>query len=137
DLNAWPLSVCSGPLGAKVVKPAVGICHPAPVDLAASASVLVDFFCFPSRKIVSTSDGLRSGDIRVYPVPTSGLLQVVVSDYTIGAPLSWRVCDPLGRIMQAGALTHPFVDLSALPAGLYLLHVEGPHHHWVKPVMKQ
>jgi hypothetical protein len=137
NLSAWPLAACSGAPAAKVVKPAIKICHPIPIDLKQKARVLIDFFCFPSKKVISTREGDLENALTLHPVPTTGLLRVILPDAAAVSAPQWRLTDYLGRIAQTGQLTSPFIDMSALPAGVYLLHIEGANHYWVKPVVKQ
>lgn len=137
DLNRLTLTNCNSLLGGRLVKPAIKICNPIPIELAQNASVLVDFFCLPARKVVSTEEDFSEHSLRLYPIPTTGLLNVVLPDDAAITGARWRLSDCLGRTLHTGLLTTPLIDISALPAGVYLLHIEGASALWVRPVVKQ
>lgn len=56
--------------------------------------------------------------LEVYPNPTSGILYL---DEMLNG--RYEVWDPWGRLVQHGHLTSRELDLSALPAGMYMLRV--------------
>lgn len=60
----------------------------------------------------------------VYPNPVSGMLHIQLADAEKGI-VRITVCDLLGRVMlQKEILSKPELDVSSLPAGMYLLQVQ-------------
>ena len=61
--------------------------------------------------------------LKVYPNPVSGMLHIQLPDAEKGIARI-TVCDLLGKVMlQKENLSQPELEVSALPAGMYLLQV--------------
>ena len=88
--------------------------------------------CSPSQRLVGTTPAVLSGDIdtmALYPVPTSDLLNVQISDEQGG---EWSMLDLTGRLLLSGQ--HPKgstrfeVSVSGISSGAYQLiyrHADG------------
>jgi hypothetical protein len=78
---------------------------------------------FDLNGVTSAQVVAEQGPLGLFPNPTSGSLRVSLADLR---PTSLRVVDLQGRIMQAFEGTIPSeLDVSALPAGLYFVSVQG------------
>jgi len=136
DLRTFgQLDSCGSSTANATIKPVIGICVPIPL-LGKRPAVLVDLFCM-SGQVVSAYESPAAGDIRVFPVPTSGLLRLLLPEDEAAGRVRWRVVDNLGRILLEGELTSPSIDVSALPAGFYRVEVESATRRWSKPIVKE
>ncbi len=64
--------------------------------------------------------------IDIYPNPTNGLLNIMMVS-TPSLPSSYRITNLMGQPLQSGTImgdNHP-LDVSSLPAGMYLLTIDG------------
>jgi hypothetical protein len=136
DLRTFgQLDSCGSSTANATIKPVIGICVPIPL-LGKRPAVLVDLFCM-SGQVVSAYESPAAGDIRVFPVPTSGLLRLLLPEDEAAGRVRWRVVDNLGRILLEGELTSPSINVSALPAGFYRVEVESATRRWSKPIVKE
>jgi uncharacterized repeat protein (TIGR01451 family) len=80
--------------------------------------------------------GAQQTDL-AYPVPTSGLLMLPRSSDLAGT--RYRLVDATGMQVLQGrmASSNGAIDLSGLPQGLYVLHVETKSSTWSQRVMKE
>jgi hypothetical protein len=60
--------------------------------------------------------------IRVFPVPTDGVLNILLPTQSTG---TWQLTTTDGRLLQMGILSkNTAIDMKTLPAGIYLLSME-------------
>lgn len=90
--------------------------------------------------ILSTKD-VEPSAISMYPNPSSREVFVQL-DFAQTAPLNLRVMDMTGRvvvskIIAATGADNFSVDLGAIPAGVYLMHLSGDDYHAVGRLVKQ
>lgn len=62
----------------------------------------------------------RGQAIRVFPVPAHDRVQV---EWNGHVPVRWRIRSVSGTVMAEGPMTGRFVDVSSLPAGVFILEV--------------
>ncbi len=133
--NLKQLDSCGGSTANAKIKPVIGICVPTHL-LDKRPAVLVDLFCM-NGQVVSAHEPSAAGDMRVFPVPTTGLLRLLLPEDEAAGRVRWRVVDNLGRILLEGELTSPSIDVSALPAGFYRVEVESATQRRSKPIVKE
>ncbi|HEX2615992.1 MAG TPA: T9SS type A sorting domain-containing protein, partial [Flavobacteriales bacterium] len=82
-------------------------------------------------------DASVDNGLNVFPVPTTGAIQVRVAEEQRGSML--RVIDALGRCVLRMPLqgTIAAISLDALPAGTYVLQADGANGTWQARVVKQ
>ncbi|MEM9835496.1 MAG: lamin tail domain-containing protein [Bacteroidota bacterium] len=85
--------------------------------------------------IISTVDPVWASEVKLYPNPTSSLLN-------ISAPIQlegYRLFDVNGRVLQSSQATfeQQAIDLSQLPKGAYYLQLLGADGVITRPIMKQ
>jgi hypothetical protein len=71
--------------------------------------------------------------LRVYPNPTTGRVT-----WSIPGVTAMRVTDLVGKTVRAGRYQPadaPLLDLSGLPDGLYVLHLETPRKQYVRKIL--
>jgi hypothetical protein len=60
--------------------------------------------------------------IRVFPVPTDGVLNILLPTQSTG---TWQLTTTDGRLLQMGVLSkNTAIDMKTMPAGIYLLSME-------------
>jgi hypothetical protein len=72
--------------------------------------------------------------VRLYPNPTDGILYLEAGDATL---LEVQVFDLLGRPVLQGGQRTPVLDLSALPGGIYVVHLRTDNGTVVQRVMRR
>ena len=73
-------------------------------------------------------DEIAETPFQVYPNPTNGILFVETRRTTsLPAATEYRITNLMGQTLQSGriAVDHQQLDVSALPAGMYLLTIDG------------
>tara|TARA_R110002051_G_scaffold4229_2_gene22655 strand:- start:51837 stop:55394 length:3558 start_codon:yes stop_codon:yes gene_type:complete len=69
---------------------------------------------------LSVDESEFEGDIRLYPNPTNGLLNIEMVDSN--AAMTYRIVNLLGQQVKQGTLTQT-IDVSNLQAGMYILEI--------------
>jgi hypothetical protein len=78
------------------------------------------------QKTVNSITDLKSDALKVYPNPTSGYVNVQTQSIGISGLI---LTDPSGRTFQSSSFEKQTrLDISALPAGVYMLQVTGQDH---------
>lgn len=86
---------------------------------------------------------VQIGGVELYPNPTSGLVTVALPEIIGGGEHSLRLFDVNGRMllerqessMIGGSLAD--LDLSNLPAGIYILRVQSGDQHYMEKISKE
>lgn len=79
--------------------------------------------------LVNTNDIQAAGDFKVFPNPTSGELNVALSNYA-GRSVSLEVHNTMGKLLFRRELdelhnSEEVIDLSAFPNGMYLIQINS------------
>jgi hypothetical protein len=83
----------------------------------------------------SVDDLLLKDAIRIFPNPTTGIVQIVIPEHT-----EWnvRIRDAMGRTMiRLHQLTGGQIDLSNVPAGLYFIELSNGRYSTNRRIVKQ
>lgn len=84
------------------------------------------------EKTVSVAETAATTQVSVYPNPTNGLLTIDSKNtFTLA-----QLFDMPGRLMQQSNLSNNIIDISHLPAGVYMLKLTGPTGSVNKRVVK-
>ncbi|MEN0005777.1 MAG: T9SS type A sorting domain-containing protein, partial [Bacteroidota bacterium] len=90
-------------------------------DINASREIWNFFNRFSLDEVTNTTTAVAQELVDVFPNPTTGLIQIQTT-----SAVSVQLFDSFGqRILQEQNLTRPSLDISALPAGLYVLQVRA------------
>jgi hypothetical protein len=75
----------------------------------------------------SSSDPTTPKLFSIYPNPSHGTLSLNLPDS--GDEFNYRILDTEGRPLQQGTTSHPTINVSALPSGMYIMSVfqKGQH----------
>ncbi len=79
------------------------------------------------------TDTKLSYDVRVYPLPTSSKMYLLVSGYTSNA--KWSIFNTMGRLILNGVNNLDEIDLSTFPSGNYLFKLEENGHLTTKNIV--
>lgn len=79
--------------------------------------------CFNLQATLSVAD-LEGKDVKLYPIPAEYTLTID----GIGQGTSYEVYSQVGARVLSGALNGKQVDISMLPAGIYIMNLEGKDH---------
>lgn len=84
-------------------------------------------------KIISVKNTTGNTNVKIYPTTTSGLLTVEAEGASVDVV---TVVNQVGQVVLTAQKVNS-VDMSALPAGLYLVQVQAGQEQWTERVFKQ
>lgn len=90
--------------------------------------------CLPAGNLVHNSNIETTW--QVFPNPSTGILTILSGVDLKKEHISYTITDLTGRVQKAGSLTSSNIDLTGLPANIYVLQLEGSNIHVVLRIEK-
>lgn len=86
------------------------------------------------------NDTVENSDIIITPNPTSGIIQVKLSNNLIGNQMNYDIIDNSGKILTSGNFetekNFTTIDINKIPSGTYFLVLSNSIGEWTKRIIK-